>query len=98
MNLLAPLRSERQRASHANGARRRSGARESVLGSPRGEAPRKRLDSQVAWPRGYHRARFPRFDRGLVSGLGFDVVFGFGLARFARGLGDGLAAAPSEYS
>jgi hypothetical protein len=31
---------ERQRVSHANGARRRSGARESVLGSPRGEAPR----------------------------------------------------------
>jgi protein ImuB len=27
-------------ASHANGARRRSGARESVWGSPRGEAPR----------------------------------------------------------
>src|SRR5437899_3145902 len=26
--------------SHANGARRRSGARESVQGSPRGEAPR----------------------------------------------------------
>src|SRR5262249_20009461 len=32
--------SERQRVSHANGARRRSGARESVSGSPRGEAPR----------------------------------------------------------
>jgi hypothetical protein len=31
------------RASHANGARRRSGARESVWGSPRGEAPRVRL-------------------------------------------------------
>ena len=29
------------RASHANGARRRSGARESVWGSPRGEAPRR---------------------------------------------------------
>ena len=33
---------ERQRVSHANGARRRSGARESVSGSPRGEAPRLR--------------------------------------------------------
>jgi hypothetical protein len=34
-------RSERaQRVSHANGARRRSGARERVSGSPRGEAPR----------------------------------------------------------
>src|SRR5262252_10451435 len=32
------------RASHANGARRRSGARESVSGSPRGEAPRIRLE------------------------------------------------------
>jgi tRNA 2-thiocytidine biosynthesis protein TtcA len=32
--------SERRDASHANGARRRSGARESVSGSPRGEAPR----------------------------------------------------------
>jgi ATP-binding protein involved in chromosome partitioning len=31
-----------KRVSHANGARRRSGARESVLGSPRGEAPRKK--------------------------------------------------------
>jgi non-reducing end alpha-L-arabinofuranosidase len=31
---------ERQRVSHANGARRRSGAQESVSGSPRGEAPR----------------------------------------------------------
>jgi glucose-1-phosphate thymidylyltransferase len=31
---------EWQRASHANGARRRSGARESVSGSPRGKAPR----------------------------------------------------------
>ena len=32
--------SERSNASHANGASRRSGERESVLGSPRGEAPR----------------------------------------------------------
>src|SRR5262249_14083217 len=42
--------SERQRASHANGARRRSGARESVSGSPRGEAPRNemtRIDTVV---------------------------------------------------
>ena len=31
-----------RRASHANGARRRSGARESVSGSPRGEAPRRK--------------------------------------------------------
>src|SRR4051812_21049815 len=31
------------RASHAIGARRRSGARERVSGSPRGEAPRTRL-------------------------------------------------------
>jgi hypothetical protein len=31
------------RASHAIGARRRSGARERVSGSPRGEAPRMRL-------------------------------------------------------
>src|SRR5258708_35986700 len=34
---------ERPRVSHANGARRRSGARGSVSGSPRGEAPRIRL-------------------------------------------------------
>src|SRR5437867_4721690 len=33
-------RERASRASHANGARRRSGARESVSGSPRGEAPR----------------------------------------------------------
>ena len=32
--------SERSEASHANGASRRSGSRESVQGSPRGEAPR----------------------------------------------------------
>ena len=32
--------SERSEASHANGASRRSGERESVQGSPRGEAPR----------------------------------------------------------
>src|SRR5439155_26082109 len=32
--------SERSEASHANGASRRSGSRESVWGSPRGEAPR----------------------------------------------------------
>ena len=30
--------------SHANGARRRSGARESVWRSPRGEAPRVRIE------------------------------------------------------
>jgi hypothetical protein len=36
--------------SHANGARRRSGARESVSGSPRGEAPRIKLD---LWPRAH---------------------------------------------
>src|SRR2546428_13098676 len=36
--------SEQPRARHANGARRRSGARESVSGSPRGEAPRTRLE------------------------------------------------------
>ena len=43
-NLLRVARSERAlRASHAIGARRRSGARERVLGSPRGEAPRKLL-------------------------------------------------------
>jgi hypothetical protein len=38
----ARKRERKQRVSHANGARRRSGARESVSGSPRGEAPRKR--------------------------------------------------------
>ena len=32
--------SERSEASHANGASRRSGSRESGLGSPRGETPR----------------------------------------------------------
>ena len=37
---LKAFANERQRVSHANGACRRSGARESVLGSPRGEAPR----------------------------------------------------------
>jgi signal transduction histidine kinase len=43
LSLSAP--SERaQHASHANGARRRSGARESVWGSPGGEAPRINTD------------------------------------------------------
>ncbi len=37
---------ERQRVSHASGARRRSGARESVSGSARGEAPR--MEYEVA--------------------------------------------------
>src|SRR5262245_65149417 len=36
------------RASHANGARRRSGARESVWGSPRGAAPRIKADILAA--------------------------------------------------
>ena len=36
--------SERSEPSHAIGARRRSGARERVSGSPRGEAPRIRLE------------------------------------------------------
>src|SRR6476659_9108 len=41
---ISQMPSERgPRASHAIGARRRSGARERVSGSPRGEAPRKRL-------------------------------------------------------
>src|SRR5687768_18440308 len=35
------------RASHANGARRRSGARESVWGSPRGGAPRLKPEQPV---------------------------------------------------
>ena len=35
------------RASHANGASRRSGERESVWGSPRGEAPRMRTTSPL---------------------------------------------------
>ena len=39
--------SERSEASHANGARRRSGARESVSGSPRGEAPRLRKKREL---------------------------------------------------
>ena len=40
-NLRLTPRCERAvRASHAIGARRRSGAREGVSGSPRGEAPR----------------------------------------------------------
>ena len=41
-DLFAEKGERAQRASHANGARRRSGARESVWGSPRGEAPRKK--------------------------------------------------------
>jgi peptidoglycan/xylan/chitin deacetylase (PgdA/CDA1 family) len=40
---LAPRCEQAWRASHAIGARRRSGARERVAGSPRGEAPRMRL-------------------------------------------------------
>src|SRR3954471_4138093 len=36
-----------QRVSHENGARRRSGARESVSGSPRGEAPRMRIEERA---------------------------------------------------
>src|SRR4051794_13880678 len=38
-------RERAQRASHAIGARRRSGARERVSGSPRDEAPRMRLEA-----------------------------------------------------
>jgi copper homeostasis protein len=41
---MSPPRERAPRASHANGARRRSGARERVSGSPRGEAPRIRLE------------------------------------------------------
>jgi len=37
-----------RRASHANGPRRRSDARESVSGSPRGEAPRLGLEEDHA--------------------------------------------------
>jgi hypothetical protein len=40
---LVPKCERALRASHATGARRRSGARERVYGSPRGEAPRLRL-------------------------------------------------------
>src|SRR5439155_20455248 len=48
--------SERSEASHANGASRRSGSRESVSGSPRGEAPRRdsMTDLTQAWPRPSH--------------------------------------------
>src|SRR5215216_6263569 len=42
--LIHARRERAPRASHANGASRRSGERESVSGSPRGEAPRLRLD------------------------------------------------------
>jgi len=38
---------ERQRVSHANGARRRRGARESVKGKARGEAPRINLERGI---------------------------------------------------
>jgi len=41
---LAHDASERSEASHAIGASRRSGERERVSGSPRGEAPRMRED------------------------------------------------------
>jgi tRNA (guanine37-N1)-methyltransferase len=37
-------------ASHANGASRRSGERESVQGSPRGEAPRIKIDIVTIFP------------------------------------------------
>ena len=37
--------SERSESSHANGASRRSGSRESVSGSPRGEAPRIKISA-----------------------------------------------------
>src|SRR5688572_27377368 len=40
LKISGPASRASARASHANGARRRSGARESVWGSPRGEAPR----------------------------------------------------------
>jgi len=40
----ATTASERSDASHANGARRRSGVRESLSGSPRGDAPRMKID------------------------------------------------------
>ena len=43
--------SERSDASHANGASRRSGERESVQGSPRGEAPRMKIDIVTIFPR-----------------------------------------------
>src|SRR5215216_4369203 len=40
-------RERAQRVSHATGALRRSGARASVSGSPRGEAPRIRLEPEA---------------------------------------------------
>ena len=47
LNLTCEVEGERaERASHASGARRRSGARERVSGSPRGDAPRRRLHVQ----------------------------------------------------
>src|SRR6266540_4940710 len=42
------VRERAWRVSHAIGARRRSGARERVSGSPRGEAPRIRLEPKTA--------------------------------------------------
>jgi hypothetical protein len=41
--------SERSDASHAIGASRRSGSRERVSGSPRGEAPRSKNDKSARW-------------------------------------------------
>src|SRR6476659_7988124 len=67
------------RASHANGARRRSGARESVSGSPRGEAPRIKLAN---------RRDLNRFevDQRLVVGDGRAELVLLGAGEVALGL------------
>jgi predicted MFS family arabinose efflux permease len=53
--------------SHANGARRRSGARESVSGSPRGEAPRMMFDETSSRYEGWRVA--------AAAGVGVFVSF-----------------------
>jgi putative tributyrin esterase len=78
---------EQQRASHANGASRRGGKRESVSGSPKGRAPRIMIDDtvqsaavgpamqyRVQQPEGYAQSRDRYPGLYLLHGLGGDYL------------------------
>ena len=69
-----PAASERSEASHATGASRRSGERESVQGSPRGEAPRVTIDlncdmgeSFGPWPMGADARVMPHITSANIA-------------------------------
>src|SRR6185503_16322536 len=64
------------RASHANGARLRSGARESVLGSSRGEAPRLNTMPERVW----YKSLYWRIALGYVALLALLMLVQTGLS------------------